>query len=185
MNIERIDTARILVLLGEKDLEEYEITFESLTFSEMHSKEVLTDIIRSASEKAGIDFRNKKIVIEALKYDKGCMLLLTLSKKRKIYRVRYYSKTYIFKFDSAESFLSCIKAVYRLKEEKMMSSAFLYNGMYYLVINTSSGLKEIYMNTFSEFCTGYSRGELYRAFLKEHGKPLKLHNAVKSIGSIL
>ena len=185
MNIERIDTARILVLLGEKDLEEYEITFESLTFSEMHSKEVLTDIIRSASEKAGIDFRNKKIVIEALKYDKGCMLLLTLSGRRKIYRVRYYSKTYIFQFNSAESFLSCIKAVYRLNGDKFISSAFLYDNRYYLVINTLSGLGENYINTFGEFCTGTKRGEVYSAFLREHGKPLKLHNAVQSIGSIL
>ena len=185
MTVERIDTERILILLCEQDFEKYEITFEGLNFFETHSKAVLTDIIKSASKSAGIDFRDKKIFIEALQYDKGCMLLLTLSKKRKIYRVRYYSKTYIFQFNSAESFLSCIKAAYRLNGDKFISSAFLYDNRYYLVINTLSGLGENYINTFGEFCTGTKRGEVYSAFLREHGKPLKLHNAVQSIGSIL
>ena len=72
MNIEKIDTSRILISLCAGDMERYAVTFESLNFSETHSKRVLKEIMAYAAEKTGVDFDNKRIVIEALKYEKGC-----------------------------------------------------------------------------------------------------------------
>lgn len=185
MNIEQIDTARILISLGEKDMKKYAVTFESLNFSEAHSKTVLKDIMSCASAKTGIDFKNKKVLIEALKYEHGCLLLITLSKRQKTYRVKYYDNSYIFVFDSVENFLSCIKAVYDLKGDKFLSSAYLYAQRYYLVIKSSVRLKEKYINVMSEFCSISKRGNLLNHFLEEHAKVLKLNNAVQSIGCFL
>ena len=99
MNIEKIDTSRIIISLCAGDMEKYDITFESLNFSETHSKTVLKEIMACASEKTGVNFNNKRIMIEALKYEKGCLLLVTLSARKKIYRVKYYDNSYIFTFN--------------------------------------------------------------------------------------
>lgn len=182
MNIEKIDTSRILISLCAGDMERYAVTFESLNFSETHSKRVLKEIMAYAAEKTGVDFDNKRIVIEALKYENGCLLLLTLSARKKIYRARYYDNSYIFTFSSAENFLSCLKALYRLKKDTFLSSAYLYKDEYYLVIESPSRLKAKYIGMINEFCDSRKRNSLLNEFLSEHGKILKLNDAVQSIG---
>lgn len=182
MNIEKIDTRRIIISLCESDMKKYEVTFESLNFFEAHSKKVISDIIKCASEKTGIDLSRRKIVIEALKYDKGCMLLVTVRDKRKIYRVKYCTEPYIFRFGSAEDFLSCIKALYEMRGDKFPSSAFFYKGSYYLAVRTSARLENKYIFTVNEFCGSFVQGRLFYSFLAEHAKPLKINNAVESIG---
>ena len=182
MNIEKIDTSRIIISLCAGDMEKYDITFESLNFSETHSKTVLKEIMACASEKTGVNFNNKRIMIEALKYEKGCLLLVTLSARKKIYRVKYYDNSYIFTFCTAENFLSCLKALYRMKRDKFFSSAYWYREEYYLVIKSSSRLKAKYINMISEFCGNRKRNSLLSEFLSEHARILKLNDAVQSIG---
>lgn len=188
MNIEQIDSSRILISLCDKDLENYSVTFENLSLSEAHSRMVLKELMYHASIKTGINLKDKKVLIEALKYEHGCILLLTVSeksKKRKTYHVKYYNDSYIFTFNNAENFLSCIKALYHIQKDTFSSSAFLYNQNYYLVIKTASPLKAKYTNTIHEFCTNAKRGNLFNAFLLEHAKPLKLNYAIQHIGRSL
>ena len=182
MNIEKIDTSRILISLCARDMERYEVTFESLNFSEAHSKRVLKEIMAYASEKTGVNFDNKRIMIEALKYESGCLLLLTLSARKKIYRARYYDNSCIFTFGSAENFLSCLRALYHLKKDVFFSTAYLYKDRYYLVIKSSSRLKGKYIGIINEFCDSRKRNGLLDEFLSEHARILKLNDAVQSIG---
>ena len=182
MKIEQIDNSRILISLCDKELQKFSVTFESLDFSESHSRSVIREIIQNASAQTGIDMSNKKILIEALKYEHGCILLLTLSKKRKTYHVKFYGNSDIFIFNSAESLLSCIKALYNIQNDKFFSSVFLYNQNYYLVIKSSSPLKSKYSHTIREFCISSKHNSLFNSFLLEHGKILISNNAVQHIG---
>ncbi len=185
MKIEQIDNSRILISLCDKELQKFSVTFESLDFSENHSRSVIKEIITKASAQTGIDISNKKILIEALKYEHGCLLLITLSQKRKTYHVRFYSNSYIFVFDSAESLLSCIKALYNMQNDKFFSSVFLYNQNYYLVIRSSSPLKAKYSDTIREFCISSKHNSLFNSFLLEHAEILIANNAVQHIGKSL
>ncbi len=188
MNIEQIDNTRILISLCDKDLEHYRVTFENLSLSESHSRTVLKELMYHASVKTGMDLKDKKVLIEALKYEHGCLLLLTVSercRKRKVYRVKYYHDSSVFSFANAENFLSCINALYHMPFEPYSSSAFLYEQMYYLVLRTPSPLKANYIHTIREFCTPSRHGTLFAAFLQEHGTPLQLHHAIRTIGKNL
>ena len=125
MKIEQIDRTRILISLGEADLKNYSVTFESLSLSEEHSRQVLRELLHTASSRTGISFHNKRIVIEALKYEHGCLLLLTLSSrsgKKKRYRLRFHHSLYLFRFECAEHLLSCIAALYPLPRQNVSSS---------------------------------------------------------------
>ena len=66
MKIEQIDNSRILISLCDKELQKFSVTFESLDFSESHSRSVIREIIQNASAQTGIDMSNKKILIEKI-----------------------------------------------------------------------------------------------------------------------
>lgn len=188
MNIEQIDMTRIIISLADKDLERFSVTFESLSLDELHSREVLKELLYYASIKTGISFKNKKILIEAMQYEHGCLLLLTVNdkkKKRKIYRIKSYTDSYIFTFASAENFLACIKAIYNVKGSKFSSSAFVYKDLYFLVVQPTAVLKSKYINTISEFSVKVNRGDICLATLKEHGNIICEKNAIESIGQYL
>ena len=184
MNIEQIDTSRIIISLADKDMEKFSVTFETLDFDERHSREVLTELLRCASLKTGISFKDKKILIEAMQYKHGCLLLITVKdkNKRKIYRIKSYTDSYIFTFPDVDDFLACIKALYHIKTNKFFSSAFVYNGLYYLAIQSPSALKTKYLRTISEFSTQTKRGEICLALLREHAHLLCDKNAIETIG---
>ena len=187
MNIEQIDTSRIIISLADKDMEQFSVTFETLSLDELHSREVLKELLNYASIKTGVSFNDKKILIEAMQYEHGCILLITFNdnKKRKIYRIKRCIDSYIFTFGSVEDFLSCIKAVYNIKDNKFLSSAFVYNGFYYLSIQSASALKNKYLRTISEFCLQTNRGNICLASLREHAKLLSDKNAIETIGKSL
>ena len=186
MNIEQIDNSRIIISLGNKDMENFSITFENLNLSDMHSRKVLKEILFYASSKTGISFKDKKVFIEAMQYENGCILLLTLKiKKRKIYYIKNYSDSYIFAFDCVDSFLNCIKAIYNMNGNRYFSSAFVDNNIYYLAIQPTSILKDKYIKTISEFSTGTKKGKINLEILKEHANMILSKNAVETIGKRL
>ena len=91
MNIEQIDDSRVLITLCDEDMKSYSVSFDTMSLSDEHTKKVLKQLMYYASDKTGISFEKKHILIEALKYEHGCILLFTVSEKgkRKIYKIKY------------------------------------------------------------------------------------------------
>lgn len=184
MNIEQIGTDGIIISLCDRDMEEFDVTFESLSFSEEHSREVLKKLMYFASVKTGIRFNDKKVLIEAMRYDHGCILLMTVSErkqKRRVYRIKGRSQTYTFIFDDVESFIACIKTLYRILGKNVRSSAYLFGKHYCLVLH-SAILEEDQINLVSEFFAKYKTGKLFPAILEEHAKKIASKQAVGQIG---
>ena len=147
MNIEQIDSRRILISMTENELEDYSITFEALSLSEKQTQRVLKELMDRAAQRTGISFRDKRVLIEALKYEKGCIFLLTVSdknRKRRIFRIKFCNESYMFLFKDAESLLSCIQALYRMNTGRLVSTVYFYRRQYYLVIKSTTALKRNY-----------------------------------------
>lgn len=188
MNIEQIDESRVLITLCDEDMENYSVSFESLSLSDNHTRSVLKKLMYYASDRTGISFEKKHILIEALRYEHGCILLFTVSEKsgkKKIYRIKYYNDSYIFTFENAEALLSCIQALYLMNDSRFASSVYFRKDRYYLVINSPAALKPKYICTISEFCTHQFRGRIHTAVLREHAKPVYEKNAIEVIGKTL
>ncbi len=185
VDIEQIDEKRILISLGENDLERLSVKFEELSLDEIRSREVINELLMYASKTTGVSFKNKRIVIEALKYQHGCLLLLTVKEKfdrSKRYRIKNTEEPYIFKFDDAESFLCCIRELYKLSSGQT-TTAVLYRKSYYLIVTSSLPLSNKFKHIISEFSSEKHRGNVYSASLCEHGKVLAYSSAVDIIGS--
>ena len=187
MNIEQIDDSRVLITLCDEDMKSYSVSFDTMSLSDEHTKKVLKQLMYYASDKTGISFEKKHILIEALKYEHGCILLFTVSEKskRKIYKIKYYNDSYIFTFENAEALLSCIQALYFMNDFRFASSEKKKKKRYYLVINSPAALKPKYICTISEFCSHQFRGRIHTAVLREHAKLISEKNAIEIIGSAL
>ena len=120
MNIEKINSEKLLISLCDKELEEYNLTYEGLSFTDSRSKRVIQELLIRAESKTGMKLNGKKLMIEAMKYDHGCILLVTVvnRRKRKIYSIKSRSNSYVFSFTSAEELLACIEQLYLANERK-------------------------------------------------------------------
>ncbi len=188
MNIEQINSSKIIISLCNKELEKLSVTFETLNFSDLNSRKALKEILYCASSKTGIDFKNKRILIEVMQYENGCIFLVTLSEKnrsRKIYRIKKCVDFYTFIFDSADSLLNCINAIYNINGGRYCSYVFIMDGTYCLSIRPTSTLQNKYINTIKEFTSDIRYGKIYFDFLLEHAKLILTKNAIEVIGSKL
>lgn len=187
MNIEQLDPARILISLCNQDLEQYDVTFDTLDWKERHSRNVIRELLHYAADVTGINLNQKKLMIEALRYDNGCLLLVTIreSPHRKRYRIRRYHQANAFWFSDLDHFLSCIKALYRFPAIRYPSSAFSDKKGYYLIIHSTEGIQSGYLHTVMEFCSGKVNGKWLPAVLSEHGTVLARKNAIQRIGKEL
>ena len=185
MNIEKLDSSRIIISLCNNELESYCVSFESLDPNEAHSKKLLSMLMKSAASQTGVSFRNKHIVIEALKFENGCMLLFTITSRKRVYRIKYYNDAYIFSFTGAEELLCCAEALYRMGRMRFSSSVYLFGGKYWLVLNCKALPGQKFLCTIREFCKDERRGALAGAVLAEHGKLIAKKNAIEVLGRAL
>ena len=186
MTIEQLDDKRIIISLGNQELEQYAVTFESLNTTEKHSRALLKELLQKVSRQTGICLQNKRVMIEALQYAHGCLLLLTVTdKKRRLWRIRYHRQTEVFSFSELNCLLDCIKALYRMQPGKLDSAVYRCGTVYYLVLTASPAAAAKCRHTAGEFCRSRTCGRGFRAFLEEHGRVIVPKQALETIGSKL
>lgn len=187
MNIGQLDGTRLIISLCKSDLEKLNITFEELDSSGVHSRRVLRALLLDAFTKTGIDISGKRILIEAMKHDHGCLMVITVTPKsgRKKYRIKRHTESYVFVFGTVEDILCCIGVLYSTGGKHFSSSVFLYGGKYYLSISASPSLSKKYVHIISEFSCKRRTCGLYVSFLLEHAKIIASDNAIEKIGSFL
>jgi len=188
MRIEMISSDRILISLEEKDLIGYSLTFEDLSLKDDHSRKVLSELMRLAEQKTGLCFHDKRVLIEALGLQSGCLLLLTILEKRnrrKFYRIKKEHDFLVYVFDHTEEVLRCMETLYRMKEKPFQSTLYLWKDRYYLVIRSAFLPKDRYYYTIAEFARFSRIGKALPILLSEHAKCLAKGNAVAVIGEAL
>lgn len=186
MNIEQINSEKLLISLCDKELEEYHLTYETLSFTDTRSKKVIQEILLRAETRTGIRLNGKKLIVEAMKYDHGCILLVTIvnRRKRKIYHIKNRSNSYAFRFSDAEELLSCIEQLY-LADEKIGKSSILSDDRdYYLMLNSSIP-SESFMRITGEYADSVQKGKITCSAISEKCTVLASKNAVELVGKSL
>ncbi len=187
MNIEQLDQERILISLCDKEMEQYSVTFDQLDLYEKNSETMLRELLLNASEQTGISMKDKHILIEAMKFEHGCLLLITVSasKKRKSYKVRRNTVFRTLIFDNADNLFGCIGAFSRIKVDTVSSSLLAYKNRYYLILSSSESINDNIISTAYEFDADIRYGKNFTEFLYEHGSLLSAKNAVDEISSAM
>ncbi len=187
MKIQQLDHNRILISLCDEDMELFCLDFDALSLSDEHSGSILRDILSQAAAATNTDLSNKHVLIEAIKHDKGCLLLLTLTvkKHRRIYRVKQSTDVLTFVLKDAERLLGCIQALLPLSSRITSSSVYLSDDHYYLTVYSQGAVKSCFTNTAMEYSTRRIEGNVIVSYLMEHGRTLSSDHALQEIGCSL
>lgn len=178
MTIEQIDSSKVMILLGCDDMKDFSLEYDTLGFTDPHSRRILSRLLKLACTKTGMSANNKRMYVEALPHKSGCLILLTLTdrRSRRIYKIKKSDKSYICIFDNAEALIRASVALKNHSSPKGI--VYLNNGKYYLIINTMP-LSLYIMSALAEYCDAYVCSKTACARIEENGK---LIGNIKTIG---
>lgn len=182
MTIEQIDNSRILIALGEDDMKTFSLEFESMNLKNPHVKTIISRLLSFAQEETGISTKNKRMLIEAMQYDHGCLLMVTFSEKggkRKIYKIKNPHRFSIYILDNATDLLNCATALKNLCPQNIKSDIYSVFDKYALVIFQTGRTKKSVRHTISEYASPISGSSAMLAKIREYGKALALGNAIE------
>ena len=185
MNIERIDKNKVLIDLCDKEMERLSIEYSTLHIPQ--NKPVIKAFIELAKAKTGINtYPHSKIRIEAMPYEGGCFLLITLKypnlfvgKKFRIVR-KVFER--IFLFGTSNDMIQAIQKLYGDGNFRYQSRLILYREHYCLLIESCVGIDKKSVHILEEYACQIYTQTIRIAHIKEHGTTIVLQNAVEIIG---
>ncbi len=183
MTIEPLDSGKVLISLCAKDMKDYKIDLNCMSLYDEHSNKVLQRLLRLACSKAGLSMGDKVALMEAVPWDGGCLILVTLchKKKPKTYKVKRVEEYPCFMFQSIEDFFSVSEKILGRGFAVRNNSLWEYKCRLYLVWNypvISSELKGI----LTEYATMLKCNKVTYSRIKEQGRLLCEDNAIEKIG---
>lgn len=181
MIIQQIDNSKVLIVLGGNDMEDFSLEYEKLSFDDPHSKKILKRLLSLACSKAGFNITDKKILIEAIPQEKGCLILLTLvpERHRKIYRIKKQRKNLCYVFEDTENLISASKALSN-SQIHFENSIYLWEGKYVVILENVIENTSLF-SKFREFSVCTLKGKIHTARIKESGKLLADKNGMAVI----
>jgi hypothetical protein len=184
LTVEKLDENRVLIILCDKDFNDFSLNYDKMSLDDSHSRNILMKIFRLACTKAGIDFFGKTALFEAMMFENECYLLVTVDvKKPRTYRLKSCSQSLCYRLGKSGNFLDTLEQLYRQNVCCNRNSAYLYNDEYYLIFDYPSIPRKL-RHVLSEYGKK-STGKLNAARIKENGKPLCTTNAIAQIGRFL
>ena len=172
MILELVDESRLLIILSPEDMEDYQLTFDSLDWQNGHSRSVIKEFLRIACRQKGFCPGDSRLLIEAVPDEEGCVLLVTMlpeeKAKRKVYRIKENQP-------SLTPFLFPQKAA-------CSSRLYLLNRAYYLIMYGGKRLPCPVEILLTEYGSYVGKGQQAAAQVLEHGKLLAGEDAVTTVG---
>lgn len=185
MTVDQLGCNRILIKLCEKDMNDFSLDFDTLSFTDAHSRKIILRILQLACFKTGVEVKNKNIMVEALQLDDGCYILLTVTEKhrRHTYKFKRPSDSVCYLLGDSGNFLDAVEKLYSQNVCCNKNSAYLYNGEYYLIFDyptIPARLKHV-LKEYAQKCGG----KVTSARIRENGRQLCSINAIAQIGRYL
>lgn len=162
-------------------MEDFSLEYEKLSFDDPHSNKILKRLLTLACTKTGLNITDKKILVEAIPQEKGCLILLTLLPKthRKIYKIKKERKNLCYVFEDTESLISASKAISG-NSIHTENSVYLWNGKYAVILENILENPALFAK-FREFSSCTLKGKIHTARVKEGGKLLAGKNGLEVI----
>ena len=181
MIIEQIDNSKVLIVLGGKDMQDFSLKYNTLSFEDPHSSKILKRLLNLACAKTEISTAHRKILVEAVPHDTGCLILLTLIPdiKRKVYKVKKKKQCLCFIFNNTENLIRCCCASGNLKITEK-NSLYSFDGKYAIIFeNIEKHQKNL--SLIWEFSDNVITDKIQCAKIEEKGKLLTKGNAIDVI----
>lgn len=189
MNIELIDKKRVLFDLCNDDMKLLSIKYKEFNLKSSENVWIIKNLINIARERTGFYApKNSSLFVEAMPYDGGCFILITIKGKKlngKKFKVLKKPFKIMFSFKNCENMLCAIERVYRDSPSNFKSSIVLYEDCYYLLITSNTKVRNTAITTFREYSENSFSNSLKIAHIIEFGKTILKDNAIKIAGGAM
>ena len=201
MKIERISHNKIKVILSADDLKEWNIDFDSLSYSSIEAQEMFWSLMEQAERETGFYVDDSQLIIEAMPFDaEGFVIIITrvddeddfesihkyiknkyrkseLKVKKRNKKTSTNKLIYIF-----SEFDHVCDACKRLLSVSIDDSAlYQHKDFYYLVLTKNSAL-DIHLEEIETMLVEYGKKVNYpliqEGFLNEHGTKIIENDAI-------
>ena len=89
MTVDKLGENKVLIILCNKDMEDYSIDFVGNNLYDSDLRKALINIMKLGCSKAGVEICNRNVDIEALPFEDECYILITVYEKiRRSYRMK-------------------------------------------------------------------------------------------------
>lgn len=173
MTVEQIDGNRLIIALCDEDMKNLHLDYQSLCMKDDHSGKVLKQLLQLAEMETGIDIHNKKITVEALGFENGCVFLVTIAVKTQMSGRRYTVRTrphiFVAEFQEIDDFLDCMKQLKNKNLYVPRSELYAYNDKYYLAFISKIAIRKKLRHLLMEFSPSATTNLLFYYRISEHG----------------
>ncbi|MEE0264609.1 MAG: adaptor protein MecA [Acutalibacteraceae bacterium] len=190
MNIELLDEKRVLIDLCVDDMQLLSLEYKNLSMQSPVNRRIINNLVRIAKIKTGFKTtQSSTVVVEAMPYQGGCFILITLKEDSKVkgrkYKVIRRLHKRVFMFNSCEEMLSAVEKLYPYKEQISKSTLAVKDNIYYLLVSIPDNTITIAEIILSEFSSSGISGGIQIAHILEYGNIIAENNAIEKIGSAL
>lgn len=189
MNIELIDTNKVLFDLCQEDMQLLSIEYTTLNLKSQESIYIIRKLIKIASNQIGFSAPNHSTAfVEAMPYDGGCFILITLNKENfrgKKFRIikRTFSRAFIF--SSCENMLCAIEKLREMDTSNYLSTMVFHNNFYYLIITSSKKIRPSIYAVLTEYSQSNFIKPTEIAHILEFGNVIISNNAIEKVGGAM
>ena len=185
MKFEKLNDAKIKIIVSIHDMEEKNISVRNLFSNSEPSQELLQKLLQMAEQEIGFKVDDSKLLIEAtLSSEEECTFIIT--KLQEKLENTNNTNSFIFKFNTFDTFIELCTFLnnfsdLNLKDFSQNFSLILYNNTYYLYnsdVENFSVLLDYMTNVFAEFGTNVSDSPNIHGILNEYGKVIFEKNAI-------
>ncbi len=189
MTIEKIDETRLVIVLCSEDMDVFSIDYNTISFVNPYSRKILRNLLSLAGSKTGIDVHKKKLVIEAMPHDDGCIFIVTVlpkeNQKRKKYKIKKADTSILYTFENLDDFLTCSEILYNQGFGFFKSDLYLDNDVYSLIIKTKKAMSFKANAILSEFSNSKVKDATTIAKVEERAEIITKDFAIIFIGGAL
>lgn len=175
MDVILISSEKLKITLNSSDMQQLGLRYEDMDYSDEQTRTTLAALLEQAKTIAGFHPQGAKLLVEVFPYeDGGCVLHFTsLSSRFRSYPAKLALEPVVFEFDDVDALLeAAVKTFDRYSHRIYKSSLYLYRHRYHLVVYPLDYSDNLSVYFLSEFGRKSGQGEIFAAYLEEHGELL-------------
>ncbi len=181
MKIEAIDEATIKVVLTNKEMNAYHLSYETMDSNDTATKKLLVAVLGRVKGKTDLDLENSRLFVEAYPLGEGGLILYVnfMKNTAKPIRSSGLSVPLIFSFPSLEALCgACLRLEKQTSHLILQSKLYRTQQEYQLIVWSYCRLEQRLLRIVREYGSLRGKGSIASAWIQEHGKVLLEQDAV-------
>ena len=179
MNIQAHGDEKISVTLSHQDMNELDITYDEMDYSNIETRRVIWTILDEAKRILGkpINTDGRLLVQVSPADDGGCLMLFTqmpllesCSKKRLV--MKKDAEPILWQAFDCDSFLDALSILKKQDKYTRSTECFLFKNKYYIIIHPKPSFSSKIDHSLCEFGEAYEGDKVGIAKIYEYGTPL-------------